>query len=378
MSSLTLQADPENGFVQVVGVGGIGTGIILALEGDHTLGRNESRLGEMLDARDYCKLHIVEHYIAVLMGATNGLFRVFAIGNVGGDPAGDALLQEMADVGIDTSYVCVEPDRSTLYSICFQYPDRSGGNITTSNSAARELNSDQLSACRNTLAAAGGSGVALCLPEVPMEARQEFLQIATECGSYRVASFLAGEMELIRKLGLLSQVDLLALNHEEAAALAGLYFPATDRSWLLDGCSQAGRAANPAMKMIVSAGADGVYVFEEDTWSHHAAAPMDAISTAGAGDALLAGVIAGLSAGMPLTNIRSTSNRSNCNAGAAIDLGLVLACFSLTSPHTIHPEVEMESLLSFAKEKGLPVSIDLHKKNKGNLTVSVSAPLRGK
>ena len=41
----------------------------LCAQGEHELGRNESRLGELLDSRDYCKLHIVEHYIARLMGS---------------------------------------------------------------------------------------------------------------------------------------------------------------------------------------------------------------------------------------------------------------------------------------------------------------------
>ena len=66
---LTLRANAEDGFTCVVGIGGIGTGIMYSLDGEHELSRNESRLGNLLDARDYCKLHIVEHYIARLMGA---------------------------------------------------------------------------------------------------------------------------------------------------------------------------------------------------------------------------------------------------------------------------------------------------------------------
>jgi hypothetical protein len=65
---LALRPDSQSGFTQVVGIGGIGTGVAFALEGGHTLGREESRLGVLLTGRDYCKLHIVEHYIAALMG----------------------------------------------------------------------------------------------------------------------------------------------------------------------------------------------------------------------------------------------------------------------------------------------------------------------
>jgi hypothetical protein len=52
----------------LIGVGGIGTGAFFALSGDHTLGREESRLGKYLDRRDYCKLHIITHYIQTLLG----------------------------------------------------------------------------------------------------------------------------------------------------------------------------------------------------------------------------------------------------------------------------------------------------------------------
>jgi ribokinase len=52
----------------VVGTGGIGTGIFMALRGEHSLGREESRPAELLDRRDYCKLHIFSHYVQRLLG----------------------------------------------------------------------------------------------------------------------------------------------------------------------------------------------------------------------------------------------------------------------------------------------------------------------
>src|SRR5580698_11220411 len=167
MSGLALRADPTTGFTQVVGVGGVGTGSIFALQGNQTLGRNESRMAQLLDARDYCKLHIVQHYIAALMGSkySPDLFRVFAVGNVGDDAAGATLLQEMNDAGIDVRYVNINSKCRTLFSVSFLYPDKSGGNITASNSAASTLSSSQLSQCRPDLLSAADRGIALCLPE---------------------------------------------------------------------------------------------------------------------------------------------------------------------------------------------------------------------
>ena len=102
-----LRPHPTLGFTHIVGIGGIGTGILFQLEGDHTLGRDESRLGQLLPARDYCKLHIVEHYIAKLLASpeTDGSCRVLAIGAVGDDAAGRQLLREMTDAGIGTEWV---------------------------------------------------------------------------------------------------------------------------------------------------------------------------------------------------------------------------------------------------------------------------------
>ena len=82
---------------RLVGVGGIGAGIFFALEGDHDLGRNESRPGRLLDVRDYCKLHIVAQYPTVLLGARedNGPFHVVPVGKVGIDEMGLRLRAEM-------------------------------------------------------------------------------------------------------------------------------------------------------------------------------------------------------------------------------------------------------------------------------------------
>ena len=59
-----LRIDQSSPYHQLIGVGGIGTGIFFELEGNATLGRNESRPSRLLGVRDYCKLHIVIHYVA--------------------------------------------------------------------------------------------------------------------------------------------------------------------------------------------------------------------------------------------------------------------------------------------------------------------------
>src|SRR5277367_6211924 len=186
-----LKPDGRSSFRALLGVGGIGTGSFFALEGNQTLGRNESRPGRLLDIRDYCKLHIVAHYIARLLGAGAGekTFRVLPIGKVGDDPPGRSLLQQMHAAGMDARFVGTVASKPTLSSVCFQYHDGSGGNITTSNSAAAEIcNQDVEDALQQTVAN-GKQIMALAVPEVPLEVRHHLMSIARAKGAFCAASF---------------------------------------------------------------------------------------------------------------------------------------------------------------------------------------------
>ena len=356
MNYAPLSSAGSPSFSAIVGVGGIGTGTLVELEGHHTLERTESRLGKLLDARDYCKLHIVEHYLAVLLntGPRKSGCRVVAVGNVGSDEAGTRLLHEMKQAGIDTQHVLIEPGCRTLFSVSFLYPDKSSSNVTISNSAAAELGKAQLDACRTELGALGARGIALCLPEVPLSARTRFLKIATDSGSFRAASFAAGEMDEVRRLNLLTSVDLLAVNREEAAALGGVDGSAAQRD-LLEQCRNAAAAMNPDIRLVVSSGSEGVDVLDQGTWRHRRALPVNVVSTAGAGDALLAGILAGLVLGLPLV-----SGEQDNAAQTATDLGLLVAAFSLTSQHTIHPGFNLEALRSFAAARHSSLLLDGH------------------
>ena len=350
---LALRANTERGFRCAIGIGGIGAGMIYALQGDHELGRNESRLGELLDSRDYCKLHIALHYIARLMGSRRepGSFQVWPVGVVGSDVAGSQILAEMSTAGMDTRFVRTHPALRTPFSICFMYPDGSGGNITSSNSAAAALSVDDLRAAAPYMKAAGARGIALCAPEVPLPLRRDFLKLASDCGNYRVCSFVLGEIEEARKMGLIDLADLLALNEEEASALLGDGPGHILEESLLVQRSAALTLTLPRLRLIVSAGRRGAYGFEGGHWQYCPAPVVQPISTAGAGDALLAGVLCGLAAGVPfvIPNEGGTGSFSGRTLRTALDLGVLNGSFSVTSPHTIHPDVAIEKLLAFAE-----------------------------
>lgn len=323
----------------LVGVGGIGAGILFTLEGDQDLGRNESRSARLIDARDYCKLHIIAHYPAVLLAdGKDGGFRVLPVGKLGADDIGGRLRREMTEAGMDTSLVESVEGAPTLFSVCFQYPDGSGGNLTTVDSAAAHLTAVDVDRSAPFL---DSSSIALAAPEVPLEARLRLLDLATQHNAFRVASFTSGEIREARRRGALATVDLLALNEDEAAALTEGEAAGADPTRFLKATADAFAKANPRGRLLLSLGARGAYAWE-GRWHHVPALPVVVKSTAGAGDALLGGTLTGLALGLPFEN--------------AVELGSLTAAFKVTSPHTIPPDFNLAALRSFAADHGVTLS----------------------
>lgn len=355
----TRLATADDGCKLFVGVGGIGTGLFFALDGDDTLGRNESRPGRLLDVRDYCKLHIIAHYVARLMGARSDgePFHVMPVGFVGDDDRGARLIHEMKVAGMDTTLLKTSEEKPTLFSVCFQYPDGSGGNITTSDAAASTLGPADVEAARSALEAHCHRAAVLAAPEAPLDARAALLKLATETDCLRVASLTSAEIGPAREAGLFEMIDLLAINEDEAAAIAGEPFDLNDPQPFLARLAETLRDLQPHINIVISAGKAGAWAFDAGCWEHCPAPSVVVASTAGAGDALLAGVLSGVIAGLPL--VAERPERRELSDGAietALDLGVLLAAYSVTSPHTIHPKTDMDHLSIFAGELGVRFS----------------------
>ena len=311
----------------VVATGGLGSGMFLALEGDHTLGREESRAAVLLDQRDYCKLHIVTHYARRLLDAE---VQVVPIGKVGDDAPGRSVTAQMRAAGLDTTYVTVS-SRPTLFSVCFLYPGGDGGNITIAGSASHEVGPDDVRAAAPLIAAHRGTGIAIALPEVPLDARITLLDLATEHRLLRVATFVTGEAEPAVATGLVRRTDLLALNLDEAAAVARVAADRDDVPGVITATLARLHAENPGLQLVVTAGRAGSWAWDGRTLSHAAPPGVVVASTAGAGDAHLAGLVAATARGFPL---------ADANRYAALVSGL-----SVTSPHTIHPDLTAQQVL---------------------------------
>jgi sugar/nucleoside kinase (ribokinase family) len=81
---------------------------------------------------------------------------------------------------------------------------------------------------------------------------------------------------------------------------------------------------------------------------------VSVVSSAGAGDAFLGGVLSGLAAGLPFAG--TTAHRGTLASrplASAIELGALLAAFKVTSPHTIPPDLSLDAVLDFAREHGV-------------------------
>ena len=323
----------------LIGIGGIGSGIMFALEGDRTLGREESRPGRLLDNRDYCKLHIIAHNVAVLTGASQGSgFHVLPVGKVGRDDRGLELIHEMAQAGMDTRLVGFAEGRPTTLSVCFLYPDGSGGNITSSNSASAALLPEDVDRAAEFLRHPPGEYVALAAPEVPLATRLHFLRSARRWGCFTAANFTSSEMEAAVAGGALACVDLLAINRDELEALIGRSVEPAAPAGALDVCARILTGVQPEIRVVATMGAHGAFALAGGGWHHCPAIPLVPVSTAGAGDALLAAVIAALSAGAPLKS--------------AVEFGVLAASVKTTSRHTINPDLNLDSVREFAAAHG--------------------------
>ena len=324
----------------MIGTGGLGSGVFFALSGNHTLGREESRGGRFLDRRDYCKLHIIAHYVQTLLGDE---FRTIPVGAVGNDDVGRTLLAEMADAGLDLGLMSTVEGKPTLYSFCFAYPDGSGGNMTTSDSASSAVDAAAVQEAQAEFSRHRGVGVALAAPEVPLHARRALLKLGGEYGFFRAASFTREELTDPAGREMLADVDLLAVNLDEAAAAAELESSeGTDPALVAREAAARLSRTNPDMLISITAGSAGSWAWDGSTLTHCPKCDAHVESTAGAGDAHLAGTIVGLTAGLPLPE--------------AQQLGTLVAGLSVTSPHTINHEINRESLRAFSDQCGIQLA----------------------
>lgn len=323
----------------IIGTGGIGTGKFFVLNGNHTLGREESRSGHFLDINDYCKQHIILHYIKVLLGSS---FEVIPVGKVGNDDIGQVLFNEMNDMGFIMKLVHKEPQVSTLFSFCFFYPDKSGGNLTTDNSASSMVDAGYIEEAIPEIKKLGSGGIIMAAPEVPFDARKRLIELGKDYGLFCTASFTTGEINEALKSDIIEKTDLISINSDEAAAVAGAGIDGKDMLSMVKRAVENLTKRNKNIMVSVTAGKDGSWCWDGANLSWFPAVKVNAISTAGAGDAFFSGILSGLALGLRMSE--------------AQQLATLVAGLSVCSPDTIHKGIERRSLNQFLRSSRMNFS----------------------
>lgn len=324
-------------FKQVVGTGGIGSGIVFEFAENRPLSRNETRLASLSPARDYCKQHIILHYIARILSPE---LAVCAVGAVGRDAAGDQLLSQMREAGIDVSFVRQTDRKPTMFSVCLQYPDKAICNVTTAQSAGSLLSPEDIHRALAGLPRPVDAGtIAIAAPEVPVPARLALLKEAHAAGAFCVSSFLVEEVdEFVRGDGI-ENSDLIAVNEDEAAA-----YCRTDTDSLkalAEQCYAKLRETRPDIRLVLTCGAEGSFAGADGRLRRLPAKPAKVAATGGAGDAFIAGTVCGMALGLPfMDETRMT----------AAELGACLAAEAISVPDTIAGHIDRAMALRFIEE----------------------------
>ncbi len=325
------------GYSEIYGIGGIGTGVLYALEGNHTLGRNETRLGKKLPVRDFCKLHIITHYLTVILSAGKKDVAVYPIGAVGDDKEGEALLHLFKEYGIKEKYIRVVRGKPTLSSICFQYPDGSGGNITEKESASSTVDIDSVK--EGISEASEESSLIFTVPEVPLEVRVLFLETAKEKGIFSAASFLTNEIQQVFTRTSLRMVDLLSINIDEARALLSVNEKKSD--YVAKACAEKIFHERPGIQLVITDGGNGLYGFSENKEIFYPAVSVELQNSAGAGDAVFAGLLIGKILGYPFISKSGISSTMLANT---------LGALSVEAKDTINFTITYEILMRAVSE----------------------------
>ena len=325
-------------FHYVVGAGGLGQGVLFRFLDNQTLGRNESRLADLSDSKDYCKGHIILHYVSVF---SNQHVPVFAIGRVGDDRLGFDVLSLMRSVGIDCQFVKIDPIHPTMYSVCYMYPNGDGGNLTASNSASAMVCPEDIDEFF-LQHGKSGRGIVIAAPEIPPMARKRLLQEGRNRNCLLIASLTSAEAKEFCIPEIISNVDILVINQDEAKAIS-MVAHCSEGKELISSCTEFLFKMNGEMWIIVTRGDAGAECHHLGKRTVFPAVPVEAVNTAGAGDCFTGTLAAAILHGLAL--------EADDGSSPAISTALACASMKVLSNDSISFAINPESLEAFIRER---------------------------
>jgi len=297
-------------------------------------------MGHLLPIKDFCKLHIVFHYAAVLLHDLKTNTCIYPIGAVGDDSSAVKLMEMIRKAGMNTNHVKTIPQTPTLHSVCFQYPDHSGGNITESQSASSRVSPEMVLETENILREK--KSVVVSVPEVPLATRIEMIDLGHKNKAFVISSFLTEEMETVIGQKVLEKIDLLAVNRDEAAAL-GRVSTAPPVREIVQNCIDAATRINPQIQLCITCGDQGIFGYSQGETEYIPVLKVPVRNTAGAGDAVLSGIVVGKILGLPFTG----DDKKTC-----LRLGRLIGAMSVTSEDTINFNINLKNLKRFQLNYG--------------------------
>lgn len=212
------------------------------------------------------------------------------VGRVGDDAFGRSLLASLAEAGVNTDAVQLDPHHSGIAAIVV---DQRGQNqIVVVPGANGQVAAADAQCFASTLQP---QDVLLLQLEIPLAAVATAAQIAHQRGATVILDPAPVRTDWPDDLA--HHVQILTPNQGEASALVG---------WEVNDVDRAQRAAEVLYQrgipvVIVKLGAEGVVVLSDRGCFHQPAIAVRAIDTVAAGDAFNGGLAVAISEGKPLT-----------------------------------------------------------------------------
>ena len=221
--------------------------------------------------------------------------RPLLVSVIGEDPAGDFVLNTLADAGVDASCVLREPGLDTGVNIVLVGPDGERRFVTSRTGSLRRLGPEHV---LPALESPAFSGVKIaCLASLFVSPRLTLSDMETLLGTLKARGVtLCADTtrpkngETLRDAApVLSKLDYFFPNRDEAAALTGKGDPEAAADALL---------ACGVKHAVIKLGGEGCLLASADEWLRVPAVPsITPVDTTGAGDTFAAGFLAALNEG---------------------------------------------------------------------------------
>jgi len=241
-------------------------------------------------------------------------------GAIGADGAGASLSEQLAADGIEL-YTLERAKFSTGQYIAFHNPDGSLAAASVDDRVLSEAPADLFDPIFEALSGPLKTGVWFIDANLP---DQLLKSVADRAPEGRLVANAVSNAKATRLLPLLPKLHCLMLNRGEALAMTGKT-PETPSEDLLRDLQRLG-----AKRVVLTNGKSDVLVLNEEAITAHETLATQIVDVTGAGDALTAGTIAGLSHGYLLND--------------AVPLGLRAAAITLKSTGALAEGLSWDAL----------------------------------